>query len=141
MFTGPLRGENGAMPVDVLVVDDHRAFRSVARTVVDASPGFRLIAEAASGEAAVDLVHRLHPGLVLLDINMPGMGGIEAARQIMAGAPSTVVVLLSTYDADAIPAEAGRCGATRYVRKEDFGAALLADLLTTTTFPPGGEGT
>ena len=69
----------------------------------------------------------LHPALVLMDINLPGISGIEATRQIVAAAPDIVVMMLSTYRADDLPSDAATCGAARYVHKEDFGPAILRE--------------
>jgi two-component system invasion response regulator UvrY len=107
--------------VSVLVVDDQPPFRMAAGAVVRATPGFDVIGEAASGEGAVEQVDVRGPGLVLMDINMEGIGGIEATRRITAAHPDTKVVLMSTYDADDLPADASTCGAIAYVNKEDFG--------------------
>jgi two-component system, NarL family, invasion response regulator UvrY len=107
-------------PVTVLIVDDQAPFRAAARTVISVTPGFEVVAEADSGEAAVDQARAASPQLVLMDINLPGMNGVEATRQILAEAPDTVVILLSTYDAGDLPADATSCGAAAYVHKEDF---------------------
>jgi two-component system, NarL family, invasion response regulator UvrY len=114
--------------VPVLIVDDQAPFRRAARAVLAATPGFDVVGEAASGEEALSLVQSLAPGLVLMDINMPGINGIEATRQITGSRPGTVVVLLSTYSADELPAAARDCGAAAYVNKEDFGPVVLRDL-------------
>jgi two-component system invasion response regulator UvrY len=115
-------------PVAVLIVDDQPPFRRAARAVVDATPGFEVLEEAESGEAAIELVDRLAPGLVLMDINMPGIGGIEAARHITGAHPGVVVMLLSTYQAGDLPLDARDCGAAAYVNKEDFGPKVMTDL-------------
>ena len=112
----------------VLIVDDQAPFRAVARTVVQLAAGFSVVGEAASGEEAVELAASLHPSLVLMDINLPGINGIEATRQIVAAAPDTVVIMLSTYRADDLPSDAADCGAARYVHKEDFGPAILQEI-------------
>lgn len=111
--------------VSVLVVDDQLPFRTAARAVVRATPGFHVVGEAASGEEAVGQVDALSPDLVLMDINMEGIGGIEATRRITATHPATRVVLLSTYDAADLPADARTCGAVAYLHKEDFGPEEL----------------
>ena len=92
------------------------------------TPEFEAVAEAETGEQALELVDELAPALVLMDINMPGINGIEASRRIMASLPDTVVVLLSTYQADDLPADAASCGAAGYVHKEDFGPEVLRDI-------------
>jgi two-component system invasion response regulator UvrY len=117
-----------AADVPVLIVDDQAPFRRAARAVVGATPGFAVVEEAESGEAAVELVERLAPRLVLMDINMPGITGIEAARRITADHPEVVVVLLSTYQAADLPGDAGACGAAAYVNKEAFEPQVIQDL-------------
>jgi DNA-binding NarL/FixJ family response regulator len=111
--------------VPVLVVDDQAPFRRAAAAVVAMTPGFEVVGQAHSGEEAVELAEQLHPDVVLMDINMEGIGGIEATRRITAAHRDTVVVLLSTYREADLPADARTCGAARYVHKEDFGPAVL----------------
>lgn len=118
-------------PVSVLVVDDQLPFRSAARTVVGVTPGFDVVGEASSGEQAVGLVAELHPALVLMDINMDGINGIEATRRIVAAHPESRVVLLSTYDEQDLPADARDCGAIAYVHKERFGPQVLTEVWAT----------
>lgn len=112
----------------MLVVDDQLPFRRAARTVVELTPGFDMVGDAASGAEAVELVATLQPDLVLMDINMEPMNGVEATRRITTSAPDTVVVLLSTYDADDLPADARQCGAAAYFHKEEFGPAVLTEV-------------
>lgn len=115
--------------VGVLIVDDQAPFRAVARTVVDLAPGFEVVGEAESAEDALDLAATTAPGLVLMDINLPGMSGIDAARALTAdGAGEVQVVLLSTYTEADLPAGARSCGALAYVHKEDLSPALLRQL-------------
>jgi len=109
----------------VLVVDDQAPFRIAARAVLGRLDEFELAGEARSGHEAIEMVGQLHPDLVLMDINMPEMNGIEATRQILAAHPRTVVILCSTYDKRDLPAEAGASGAAGYVNKEHLGADLL----------------
>jgi len=111
--------------VRVLIVDDQVPFRSVARTVVGVTKGFEVVGEAVSGEDAVAQAASVGPDLVLMDINLPGINGIEATRRITAARPDTLVLLLSTYAAEDLPADADECGAAGYVHKEDFGPAVL----------------
>ena len=109
----------------VLVVDDQAPFRLAAQAVLHRLDEFELAGEASSAHEAIELVDRLHPELVLMDINMPQMNGIEATRLILAGHPETVVILCSTYDVRDLPADAGASGAAGYVNKEQLGAELL----------------
>ncbi len=89
---------------------------------------FEIVGEAESGEEAITAVGETHPDLVLMDINMGGMDGIEATRIITAQTPSPMVVLLSTYDLADLPAAARSSGAAAYVNKDDFGGRVLRHL-------------
>ena len=111
----------------VLAANPQAPFRDVARTVVTLSPGFDVVAEAASGEEAVAAALDRHPQLVLMDINLPGINGIEATRQIMDEHPDTIVILLSTYTRDDLPEDARNSGAAKYVHKEDFSPMVLRE--------------
>jgi two-component system invasion response regulator UvrY len=111
--------------VRVLVVDDQAPFRVAAKAVVRATAGFETAGEARSGEEAVEQATEISPDLVLMDINMEGIGGIEATRRITAEHPEVNVVLLSTYDAEDLPDDARHCGASAYVHKEQFGPDVL----------------
>jgi DNA-binding NarL/FixJ family response regulator len=115
-------------PVSVMIVDDQLPFLMAARAVVRATPGFEVVSEVQSGEEAVEQVGVVAPRLVLMDINMGVMNGIEATRQIVARYPGVRVVLLSTYDADDLPADARTCGAVAYVHKERFGPDVLQNV-------------
>jgi len=115
----------GVKGVTVLVVDDQAPFRVAAKAVVGATSGFDVVGEAKSGEEAIEQVEALAPRLVLMDINMPGIGGIEATSRITSEHPGSKVILLSTYDAEDLPADARTCGAIAYVHKEDFGPDVL----------------
>jgi DNA-binding NarL/FixJ family response regulator len=120
--------EEGSV-VDVLIVDDQELFRAVARTVVGLVPEWLVVGEADSGEDAVAKFDELRPGIVLMDINLPGINGIEATRRILDIDPATRVVLLSTYAADDLPADAQSCGAAGYVRKDDLTPTALRELV------------
>lgn len=120
-----------APAVDVLIVDDQAPFRSVARTLVGRLAGWRVVGEVVSGEEALVAAATKHPRIVLMDINLPGISGIEATRRILDGNPDTAVVLLSTYARDDLPPEAATCGALAYVHKGDLTPALLRELVPT----------
>ncbi len=112
----------------VLVVDDQAPFRSAAKAVLRRMEGFEFAGEAANGLEAIDLVDKLHPALVLMDINMPEMNGIEATRRITSSHPDVVVILCSTYDVSDLPSGAAASGAAAYVSKEQLGADTLRRL-------------
>jgi len=115
-------------PLSVIVVDDQAPFRLAARAVVRRTEGFELVGEAANGLEAISLADSLHPDLVLMDINMPEMGGLEATRRIVAEHPGMVVFLCSTYDVNDLPADAKTSGARAYMHKEQFGPSTLRRL-------------
>jgi pilus assembly protein CpaE len=114
--------------VTVLIVDDQVPFRLAARAVLRRTDGFELVGEAADGVEAVARAAELAPDLVLMDINMPNMNGIEATRTILEAAPSTVVFLCSTYQRSDLPCEAETSGAAAYINKEEMGPDLLRRL-------------
>jgi two-component system invasion response regulator UvrY len=116
------------MNVTVLLVDDQERFREVARTVVQRTEGFELVGEAVDGIDAVSQARRLDPHLVLMDIHLPEVDGLEATRQIVAEMPGTVVILLSSYDRDDLPAGAMDSGAAAYLHKEELAPAALIEL-------------
>src|SRR3954451_10267708 len=99
----------------VLVVDDQDPFRAAMSAVVEETDGFFVLGAVASGEQSVAAAADLGPDLVLMDVNLSGINGIEAARQINAAAAPPVVVLLSTYDEDDF--DLSGCGAAAYVSK------------------------
>jgi pilus assembly protein CpaE len=114
----------------VLVVDDQAPFRSAMKAVLRRMEEFELVGEAATGTEAVALAEELHPVLVLMDINMPEMNGIEATRQLVSRHPDVVVILCSTYDAGDLPPEVATSGARAYLNKEHLGADVLRTLWT-----------
>ena len=111
-----------------MTVDDQAVFRSVAREVVEATPGFEPAGEAASGEEAIQLVDAAKPQLVLVDVRMPGMDGVETSRRLSAAHPELVIVLISLEDPPSAASTAAESGAATFARKQDFGPALLRDL-------------
>jgi DNA-binding NarL/FixJ family response regulator len=115
-------------PARVLIVDDNEAFRRVAKAVVESMEGFAVVGEADSGESAVSLASNVRPDLVLMDVNLQGIDGIEATRRILARSPRVVVMLLSTYEASAFAARMDMSGTVAYVYKGDFGPERLAQL-------------
>lgn len=121
--------------IGVLIVDDQPTFLAVARTVVSIAAGFEVVGQAASGEEAVAIAEEAGPQLVLMDINLGGINGVEATRQILATHPDTVVILMSTYTVEDLPADAKTVGAARYVHKEDLSPSVLREVWDE-RFPP-----
>ena len=114
--------------VRVLTVDDQAVFRAAARDVIEATPGFLALGEAASGAEALAMTESLRPDLVLMDVRMPGMDGIEATRRLRDTGSESVVVLISFEDPDDIDAVARGCGAVATLRKQDFCPGALQRL-------------
>jgi two-component system invasion response regulator UvrY len=125
----PSAGARRDGTVRVLIVDDQAPFRSVAAAAVRLVRGWQVAGEAGTGEEAVRLAAELTPDVVLMDINLPGISGIEATRRIVAQRPGTAVVLVSTYALEDLPQDAASCGAVQYVRKDDLTPRLLRGLL------------
>jgi DNA-binding NarL/FixJ family response regulator len=105
------------MPVDILLVDDHSIIRDGIKAILRGSTEFHVSSEARSGAEAVEICGRLKPPIVLMDINLPGLGGIEATIQILRGSPATRVVMLSMYDDRNSVLNALRAGARGFVLK------------------------
>ncbi|MGE2732510.1 response regulator transcription factor [Mycolicibacterium vaccae] len=114
--------------VRVWVVDDQASFRRASSATLDATAGFVLAGQSTSGEAALECLDEDDADLVLMDIHMPGIGGIEAARRLHDRHPRIVIVLMSTYDADELPADATDCGAATYLHKQRLCPTVLSDI-------------
>jgi two-component system, NarL family, invasion response regulator UvrY len=112
--------------VRVWVVDDQASFRLATAAAVAATEDFALAGDCETGESAMELIPDGSTGIVLMDIHMPGMGGIEATRRIRAAHPDLIVLLTSTYDVEDLPPGVADCGAAAYLHKEH----LTPDLLT-----------
>jgi DNA-binding NarL/FixJ family response regulator len=104
-------------PVRVVLADDQEMVRAGLRMLLDFQPDLEVVGEAADGLAAVDVVTRTRPDVVLMDVRMPRCDGIEAARRIVAALPETAVVVLTTFDDDASLAEALRAGVSGFLLK------------------------
>jgi two-component system invasion response regulator UvrY len=112
--------------VPVWVVDDQASFRRVAVAMLSATDEFVLAGECETGESAIEITQGEPHGIVLMDIHMPGMGGIEAARRIHTAHPDLTVLLMSTYDIADLPAGVADCGASAYLRKEELSPDVLS---------------
>jgi two-component system invasion response regulator UvrY len=113
--------------VGVLVVDDQRIFRRAAASLIRSIDQLDLVAEARTGEEAVELARNVRPGFVLMDVRLPRMSGIDAARAILRDDPSTRILLMSTHERGDLPPDLDACGATGFERKQDLTAPLLLE--------------
>jgi len=104
-------------PVKVLLVDDHRMFRTGLRALVEREPGMTVVGEAADGRAAIDMVKNLAPDVVVMDLRMPELNGIDATRMVLAARPQTKVIALSASADERSTAEMLRAGASGYIVK------------------------
>jgi DNA-binding NarL/FixJ family response regulator len=114
------------VPIRVVVVDDQELVRSGFCVILDAAEGITVVGEAGTGEAAVAAVADRHPDVVLMDIRMPGMDGLEATRLITRGQAAPKVVMLTTFDLDDYVYEALRAGASGFLLKDAPRADLIA---------------
>jgi DNA-binding NarL/FixJ family response regulator len=116
------------MPDTILIVEDHDAVRRSLRDWLEMEfPQCRVI-EAASGEEAIALIQIEPPRLVIMDIRLPGINGIEATRQIKAAVPSAQIVMLTVYEGDTYRADAASAGASAYVPKRVMQSRLVPTL-------------
>jgi len=121
----------------VLAVDDRSPFRDVLCELVRAAPSLDLLAAADSGEAAVDVAARLGPDMVIMDVVMPGLGGVAAARVIKARCPATVIVLVSTTHPDDLSGAVEESLADAVVWKPHLRPQLLEELWFSHRRPAG----
>ena len=113
------------MPYDILVVDDHKMMRDGIRTILERGSEFRVVGEVDSGTEAVQFCKKTHPDLVLMDIGLPGMNGIEATTEILRYSPQTRVLILSMYDDEGSVLSALRSGARAFVLKKASSGELI----------------
>jgi len=114
------------MTVRVLIVDDQGPFRQAARMVVEATAGFEVVGESETGEDSIERARELNPDLVLMDVNLPGINGLDATRKILEDSGNRVVVLLlSTYEEEEYAPRAAECGAAAYIPKAVFASDRL----------------
>lgn len=112
----------------VVLVDDHRVVRDGLRALLSYEEDIEVVGEAASGEEALDRVRELRPEVVVMDLQMPGMGGLEAIRQVKEMSPSTSIVVLTVDNAELVLLEAVRAGAAGYVLKDASGELLVQSI-------------
>ncbi len=116
------------MPITILVVEDHDAVRRALRDWLEVEFSQCRVIEAASGEEAIALLQNEPPRLVLMDITLQAMNGIEAVRQIKATLPSVQVVMLTIHESDTYRADAAAAGASAYVPKRTMQTELVPTL-------------
>ncbi|HZQ64668.1 MAG TPA: response regulator transcription factor [Gaiellaceae bacterium] len=117
------------LSVRILIVDDHRLFAEALQVILAADPRLAVVGVAASGEQAVELAAELEPDVVLMDISMPGMGGFEATRKIVADRPHVRVLMVTGSDARQDVDAAREAGAAGYVTKDHIAAELVGAIL------------
>jgi DNA-binding NarL/FixJ family response regulator len=110
--------------ITLLIVDDQRLMREGLRTLLELEHGFEIVGEAANGQDAIDAYAQLNPDVVLMDIRMPGMDGVEATRRLCTSWPGARVIILTTFDDDANVFEGLRAGAVGYLLKDLSGQEL-----------------
>ncbi len=125
---------SAADPIRVVLVDDQAMVRSGLRLILESEPDIRVVGEASDGRAAIDVVTRLRPDLVLMDVQMPTMDGLDATRHLVANARATVLIL-TTFDLDEYVFEALRAGAAGFILKN----APAEDLIDAVRTVAAGE--
>ena len=110
----------------ILIADDHEVARQGIRALLEGHAGWEVCAEAKDGREAVELANTVNPDLILLDIGMPNLNGLEAARQILASYPELPVLILTMHDSDQVVREVLRAGARGFLLKSDAGRDLVA---------------
>jgi DNA-binding NarL/FixJ family response regulator len=110
----------------ILIADDHEVARRGIRALLESHPGWEVCAEAKDGRESVELASTMKPDLILLDIGMPNLNGLEAARQILAALPEVAILILTMQDSDQVVREVLRAGARGFLLKSDAGHDLVA---------------
>jgi DNA-binding NarL/FixJ family response regulator len=110
----------------ILIADDHEVARRGIRALLESRPGWEVCGEATDGRETVELANLMKPDVVLLDIGMPNLNGLEAARQILAASPEVAILILTMQDSDQVVREVLRAGARGFVLKSDAGRDLVA---------------
>lgn len=112
-------------PIRVVIADDHALVREGLRLILEASDGFAVVGEAGDGAAALRLVDEVQPHVVLMDLRMPGMDGLEALAQLRVHRPEVAVVILTTYNEDGLVLRGLQAGARGYLLKDMSGETLV----------------
>jgi len=120
-------------PIRILLADDHNVMRRGLRLLLESQPEFQVVAEAADGRQAVEQAEATGPDVVVLDIAMPNLSGVEAAQRILASLPSTAVIILSMHSDEGYVLRALKSGAKGYLLKDSAEADLIEAIKTVTT--------
>lgn len=113
-------------PIQILLADDHEVVRKGLRALLEAQPGWKVIAEAMDGREAVEKARDLQPDVAIVDIGMPSLNGLEATRQIVKKAPRTRVLVLTMHDTNPLIQQVVKAGARGYVLKSDVASDLVS---------------
>jgi DNA-binding NarL/FixJ family response regulator len=113
-------------PLRIVVVDDHAVVRRGVRALIESRAGWEVVAEAATGREALDAVKRLHPEIVVMDLTLPELNGLEATRQIVRESPHTEVLVLTMHHSEELARQVLKAGARGYVLKSDADQNLIA---------------
>jgi len=111
--------------IRILLVDDHAILRDGIRSLLEKEPQFKVIGEARDGRAAIDMVRKLKPDIVLMDVAMPLLNGLEATAQIVQSHPESKVIILSMYDYESYIRQALAAGAAGYILKDENAQELI----------------
>jgi two-component system, NarL family, invasion response regulator UvrY len=103
--------------INILLVDDHELVRTGIHKILDDVKGFKVVAEAKTGEEAVQYCRKSEPDVVLMDMNMPGIGGLEATKKILRYAPDVKIIVLTVHSEDPFPTKVMQIGASGYLTK------------------------
>ncbi len=114
------------MPIRILLADDHSILRAGLRALLNAEPDFDVVGEVADGNQVLQLASALHPDLVLMDVSMPGLGGIEATKRLKEILPETRVLILTVHEDETLLRSAIQAGASGYVIKRAAETELIA---------------
>lgn len=111
--------------IKVLIVDDHQMVRFGTRRLLEDESGLQIVGEASSGEEAIEAVDALNPQVILMDVQMPGIGGLEATRRCLRIAPDVKIIALSMHDGEPFPSKLFEAGAKGYVSKRSDPEELI----------------
>jgi DNA-binding NarL/FixJ family response regulator len=119
-------GDSPVSPLRIVVVDDHSVVRRGVRALLESQPGWEVLAEATTGREAVDIVKRLQPDVVVMDLSLPELNGLDATRQILKDSPRTEVLVLTMHHSEELVRDVLQAGARGYVLKSDADASLIS---------------